>query len=525
MDGRGGRKNCGGVRTFFMKNALARRDLTIAALVLLFAIQAVIRFDSHLNHVVAWHLHVGGRLLDGATLYVDIVDLSSPYVLWMSMPVVALARLLGVNVVYVFQALVLALAAVSVAMSGRFLAAITDFSPGARHLFLILLAGLMLYLPGSDFGQRDHIGIVLVTPWILLRWNRLLDREAPWILAAAVGLMAGIGAWMAPIFLVVVVVFEITVLFVARSVGATLRIETLAILAVSAVFGMAVWLSALKKMSYVTLIGFRAYSPIYVADVDDFLIRLLLPGALVAIAIISASLMTPRSQLLRVLLIVAGTGFIFAFFAQFGTRSELIPSLFFLTLAGGLGIVRIGAGDVDYRSPRQRFAAIGGANATLVALAVLVSVWSASPTTYQGEKFERAIAAEAPEARSIFIASAEASQAFPLVEENGLIWASRFPSQWFAPHTSTKLNEEGGPNDDIGEYALLATLKDFTTFVPDIVFINENPVRPYFVGPPLDYLHFWGSEIKFRIFWRQYEKRGVVDGFGVYVHKDIAAAQ
>ena len=66
--------------------ALPRRDLTIAAIILLFVFQAIIRFNSSLSPDVAWYLYAGGRLLDGATLYTDIIEVSSPFALWLSMP-------------------------------------------------------------------------------------------------------------------------------------------------------------------------------------------------------------------------------------------------------------------------------------------------------------------------------------------------------------------------------------------------------------------------------------------------------
>jgi hypothetical protein len=152
--------------------------------------------------------------------------------------------------------------------------------------------------------------------------------------------------------------------------------------------------------------------------------------------------------------------------------------------------------------------------------AVLVAAASMQFVEYRGGPFERAIAAEAPKARSIFIASTSNSHPFPLVEEQGFIWASRFPSQWFLPFTATTLDESGVPVDGVGQLALEATVSDLIEFAPDIVFIDERPERPDFRGDPLDYVVFWNKDVRFPRAWRAYDRRGDADGFGIYVRRE-----
>lgn len=499
-----------------MTRLLARRDLTIASIVLLFTLQAFIRFSSHLNPDVAWYLYASGRLLDGARLYVDVVEVSPPFGLWLSMPIVAIARAINVDGAIAFHAVLLMLAVVSVALSARFIAAATDISPGARNLFLVLLAGLMLFLPASDFGLRDHLIIVFATPWVLLRWNRFVGHEVHWALAAFVGLLAACGFWTNPIFLVVILGVELTILFASQSVRAVIKVETLVIAAVGVAYFIALWLSAFTNLTQIALLNIRAYIPIYGVAFEETALRVAAPAALAALAIASSNLMMPKVQLLRVLLIVVGVGFIFVFFIQSGFRHQVIPALFFLTLAVGLGVARAGAGEITFFNPFEKIVVVA---ATVSILSVFVSIWSIQFVPYQGRAFERVIADEAPQARSFFIASTEAFQAFPLVEEKQLVWASRFPSQWLASHSSENLDKDGAPVDGIGSYLLESTVDDLIKFEPDIVFVNENSVRRNFTEEPLDYVEFWQTDRRFRSFWRGYRRLGVVKGFGVFVRR------
>lgn len=500
------------------RTLIARRDLTIAVIVLLFALQAAIRSNSYLNPDIAWYIYAGGRLLDGARYYVDVVDLMPPFVIWASMPIAAIGRVTGVNVEIIFHTVLLTLTAVSICLSARLIAAATDITAGARHLFLVLLAALVLFLPASDFGQRDHVVIVLASPWVFLRWSRLIDRPVPWGLAAVIGLMAAVGLWLNSYFLFVVIALEIAVLLVARNARIALRIETLAIVGLGLTYMLALWFASFKSSVKISLVGMRVLDPTDQVGLEDFELRLALVAVLLAITIATSRLLSAKSRLLQTVLVVVGTAFMFVFLVQPGFRYQLIPAHFFLTLAAGLGLARLGAGEVTIFGPLERTAAAAAALAILVVFAGTLSVQT---VPYQGRSLERAIIAEAPKARSFFIASVDISHSFPLVEETGLIWASRYSSQWLAPYVANNLDEDGGPADDIGRTVIKSTYDDLKAFAPEIVFVNENPVRPRFTGPPLDHVKLWETDERLKFFWRnKYRRRGVVDGFGVYVLKE-----
>ncbi len=502
--------------------SLARTDLTVAVVVLLVAVEAVIRFRSPLGHDVAWYLYAGGRLLDGAVLYEDVVEVNPPLAIWLTMPIAAMARATGVSSIIVIKAVLLALTACSIALSARFIAAATDISAGAKHLILILLAGLMLFIPASDFGQREHVAIVLAMPWVLLRWNRLVDRGAPAGLAALIGLAAAIGFWMKPHFLMAVLAIELAMIFAARSPRTTVRIENLAIVAFSVAYLVAISMLVPKQLVPLSLLSSRAFIPFYHLSFEDVGVQLILPSALAVAALAGTGLLSPQLQLLRTLLVAAGAGFLFAFIVQAGYPYQLIPALFFLGLAAGLGVAEALAGDVAWAGMGQRIVMAGSAIAVAI---VLLTAGSKQSVEYRGQVFEEAIAAEAPGARSIFIASTSVFHAFPLVEEKRLVWASRFPAQWLAPYVATTLDANGGPGDSVGDLALKATVSDLISFAPDIVFVDENPEQLHFRGPPLDYIDFWSSDARFQNFWQSYEKRGVAGGFGVYVRNGMKAEQ
>jgi hypothetical protein len=494
----------------------ASRNTTFTVVLVLFAVQAVFRFESHLSADVAWYLYAGGRLLDGGALYVDVVEVNPPLGVWLTVPIIALARLLGVGVIAALYAVLLGMTALSVALSARFLSAATDISVGARHLLLILLAAMMLFLPAADFGQRDHVAIVLVMPWLLLRWNRFVGRDVSLAPAALVGLMAALGFWLKMHYLIVVLAVEVVLVFGMGGLRSTLRVENLIIIAVGVVYWFAVSLLYSRYLAPLHALSIQVFVPIYGFSFEDIAQALILPTTLAIVAVASAALLSETLLLLRILLVTAGAAFLAIYVVQAGYRHQIIPGLLVMAFAASLGVARVISGDVKPAAWGQGIVALVS---VLAVLGVFVIAAVPQSSIYRGGPFEQAIAVEAPQARTIFIASTDVRHPFPLVEEKGLIWASRYPAQWFAPFIARTLGKDGAPGGSISREALEATVSDLLTFAPDIVFIDENPDQPYFSGPPLDYLEFWGQDGRFYSFWKGYEKRGEVDGFGVFVRR------
>ena len=502
--------------------ALERRDFTLAVVAALFVGQAAIRFASHLAPDVAWYLYAGGRLLDGGVLYRDVVEANPPLGVWLSVLVAAAARAAGVGSALVLKLALLGLTALSFALSARFIAAASDVAAGAKHLLLILVAALLLFLPGADFGQRDHVMILLVLPWVLVKWNRLIEREVPFGIAAIVGLLAATGFWLKPHFLFAFIAIELSVAMAARSARDVVRIETLAVVAFGVVYLTAVSTLFSRDLVEMSSLSTKAFIPLYGQSAEDVTLRLILPAILAVLAVAATELLGPQLQLLRALLLAASAAFLFIFVAQAGFQHQAMPATFFPALATGLGVAQALAGNTELRGLARRFVA---AASTIAVAAVFAAAAAKQFVPYRGEPFERAIAAEAPKARTIFIASTSSSHPFPLVEEQGFVWASRFPSQWLAPFAAMTRDETGAPNDSVGRFALDATVDDFIAFAPDIVFIDESPERPHFKGKPLDYVLFWSTDGRFARAWKGYERRGDTAGFGVYVKSDPAAEE
>jgi hypothetical protein len=358
--------------------------------------------------------------------------------------------------------------------------------------------------------------VLLVTPWLFLRWCRVLGRTARPDLAVLAGLVAAAGFWLKPHCLLAPLAIEGVVLVMTRDLRVTFRIENLAAIGFSVLYVAAVWLFADDFFTRMIPLGVEAYLPFYGPERAVAVGRVAVPLFLAATVFAGASFLSTPFRMLSRMLLAGGLALLVAYLLQAGFRYQILPALFFLALGAGLVLIdREGAA-----TTRRRIAEAASAAGLLVLLGTIAGIQS---PPYRGAVFEPTIAAAAPGARSIFIASTNVSDGFPLVEERGLIWASRFPTQWLAPYAAMHLDGAGAPVDDIARFALAATIDDLLTFQPGIVFINENPLQAYFKGPPLDFLRFWNKDPRFAPFWTHYRKHGVVDGFGAYVREAAAA--
>jgi hypothetical protein len=494
---------------------LARRDVTFGAVALLFAVQAALRFSSHLTHDAAWYLYAAGRLLDGAALNRDIVEVNPPLGIWLTVPVAGLARLSGAPATALFKGTMLALTALSLVLSRRLIRAVPGLAPPAANALLILTALLMLFLPAFDFGQREHGLILLVTPWLYLRGGRLTGATMPAALAMLAGFLAALGFGLKPHSVLAVAAVEILVLAWKRNLRLTFAAENVAALMAGLAYIAAVLWFAGAFLGEMVPRGAAAYVPFYGYGFAVVLGRMIPPAALGLVAIFGVGAATPPFRDLGRLLIAAGAGFLAAFALQAGYRYQLIPALYVLTLAAGLRLTEAAAG-----APAPgRHGLLSAALSAAGVIVVITGVATAQMAPYRGTVFEAAIAREAPAARSVFIASTNVFHPFPLVEEKGLLWASRFPAQWLAPYAAATLGPDGGPSDAIGRFALSAAVDDLVAFKPDIVFIDEGAEQSYFRDKPIDWLGFYGKDPCFGGLWAGYERRPDAGRFAVYVRR------
>ena len=137
------------------------------------------------NVDVSWWLIVCERILDGQRLYVDILETNPPMAGSVYMFGVFLARAIHARPEVVTNALIFLMIAGSLALTWRILR-LTSLRERAGGAAAVWTAIVLTILPMYDFGQREHLALIVLLPALavyVLRANR--EPVAPWAIVIA----------------------------------------------------------------------------------------------------------------------------------------------------------------------------------------------------------------------------------------------------------------------------------------------------------------------------------------------------
>ena len=176
----------------------------------------------------SWVITLCERMLAGDRLYVDLIETNPPFSVWLYMPAVYLAQRLGMAPEYVVHACSYGLCvfglwfAAHIAQRARFAE-----NRGLYRLMPVFLALLVLF-PGNSFSEREHLGIALLLPLlVLMAWRACDDRSAEpqWRLATVAGLSGSVMVLVKPYYAVMILAPALYVAWRRRSIRPLFAIE------------------------------------------------------------------------------------------------------------------------------------------------------------------------------------------------------------------------------------------------------------------------------------------------------------
>ena len=314
---------------------------------------------------VSWLITLDEKWLDGATPYLDFIEINPPASLMLYWPAVALARLIGVAPEFT----VAAFGFVSIAASLGVSAAILSRAGLAERIgpvgFGLALAALAI-LPGQSFDERDQLAVLYGLPFLALAAARVANGAVDPPLALLAGLGAGAMAIIKPPYALVALA---VMPYLIRRLGfrATLICPELYVAAAAGLIYVA--LVAHYFPHYVETVlplGVALYAPIR----EPLLALLTGPGALIIFVLGVATTRIAGRDLAAPLVAVpalGALGALAAFLVQGkGWLYQIYPALTLMTLAAGFAL--------DLRPPCLPRIALGALAALVTALAV-VSLW------------------------------------------------------------------------------------------------------------------------------------------------------
>jgi hypothetical protein len=513
-----------GARTGFRADAIA---LTILAVVLAFVVTTVIR--SPLKDDVAWLLWVAKKWLAGRELYVDLVEVNPPLVIWLyAIPAWLAARFdLAPKVAStLFFVSILLGSAWWTAGLLRGRAPLLE----RRAPIFSLIGTLLLVLPGVEFGQREHLLAAAVLPYIALFVRALEGEREPLAEAGLAGAFAALGCAMKPSYgLALVLVEAIGILRGHRR----LRLAPLAFVATTGLYGLAVLVFEPDFLTKAVPLALALYG-----GTDTSIWRILLEsrnllfGQAVALTLcfFSQTTLGRHSTFLRhlYLALVAFAAACTVLFVMQGkdwfyhrlpaTTATVLALILWLSV-----VLSAQAGHLVLASAmrwRRLAWPVGLTVAALMAFGVAnvqrMRPWveaAAEPNLSTEVKLVKLIKRE--KARTYIAFSEWIALGFPVVNDSGVSWASRFDSMWALKGEIWRARQDGRTPKEWPIRRWVA--RDFVTGCPDIAVVDMREGTNY-IGVLV------ASDEDFARAWSHYREIAAFDGLRVFKRDEAGCA-
>lgn len=468
------------------------------------------------NADVAWLLFTARRVMEGATLYVDLIEVNPPLIVWLNLPPVALAELLEVPSRPVFFLYVAAWVLLSLRLSWNVLGALTpEISTRRRRAYLLLLVVGFVTAVGYVYGQREHFMVLFVVPYALAIAARATGGVPVRDTLVAIGVLGGLGFMIKPYYVLAWLGLEGFYWVRHRQseeVSATAlrtaldRPELIAAILVACLYGTAVLVLTPEYLEMGALLA-----PVYVGVPDTSFgalvtHRVTLVGAFTLVALSLSRLRIPEAT-------VAGVFGVLLFFWLVGAIAQvkgwwyhyypaLAASFVLLGLLVAVPSRHPGKPKFSFTVPRVlAMLILVAAFVGRVAEAVNGLRWRADfdrqlPVTTQ---FVRE---HAGQDGNLAVLSPQLHAAFPLVNRADVRWTLRFNAMWVPPVVYSKSAEGGtdlrynwpGEMEPPERYFYESTLADLAADPPEVLLIDHDRVEP----PGFDYMEYFGRDPRFR---------------------------
>ncbi|MEP7218355.1 MAG: hypothetical protein ABI876_05540, partial [Bacteroidota bacterium] len=384
-------------------------------------------------------------------------------------------------------------------------------SMAMRGSLLLLVA--LIFFPGADFGQREHLMMILVLPWFLAAAGRAAARPINARLMFPIALAAGVGLALKPFFLLpwIGVELYLALLFGWRGLR---RIDTLCVAGVMLLYVAAVLLLAPEYLPLA-----RMASGVYGAYDRPIAALLRRDGTIVWVVAAAALPLLRFAAVERravMALVIAATGFLAgAFYQHKGWDYHFLPAL-------GLGLMVIHLSFFLFaeRSASLSHPIVSQLLAVCVALLIGVAaigdfrVSAAIPADYLDLL---PVVRAQPSGATIAVLSTSIYYAFPLVNYSGARWGLRFNALWMlpglyrgAPATGPFPYHDLHAMGELERYALDATVDDLLASRPLLVVVDRHPYKQGFGDAPFDFLEYFSRDPRFAAFLRDYDSIATV---------------
>jgi hypothetical protein len=489
-----------------------RALVSATSVLLLIAVLAIVLFimlRSPLKDDIAWLLYVARRWMAGRELYVDVVEVNPPLIVWISAIPIWLAGVLGVDAQFtaipIFVAAVLGCAwwtAVLLRGSGRLF---EDRLPAFAAIGTVLLV-----VPAGDLGQREHLLAAAILPYLALFARSLDGAKTSRRDALIAGVLAGLGCALKPRYAGVFVVLECVA--VLRGLNPFRMMPLAAGSAMLAYAGLiALFCPAYLRRAVPLALALYGATDVPLRHLVADSLRLLFGEAAALLLWWYRRHRSPEGNLMLTLVVFAITSTAICFIDGKDWFYHRLPA----TIATVLALLCWATSALIYRRAAGRGAFLPVAAGAAAVVVFLVAAFqrlepqmalAVEPEQDTIVKLERLIRQQ--HARTYIAFSEWIALGFPVVNTTGVAWASRFDSMWALKGELWRVRFDAAAAKEWPIRHWVA--HDFIVGCPDIAVVDTREGVVNYVGV------LSASDPAFARAWSRYRQIAAFDGLVVY---------
>lgn len=211
-----------------------------------------------LNHDAAWLFQTSFMWLEGQEFGYDIVDPNPPMMMWLTVPPALLVDFFFVPAELTLKLYFYMLVYIVFIYLYKHLNLTLEVKKTQLVQTGIAYFIFFIFMPGYNFGQREHIAAALILPYLLNAAS--IENKKSFILQIFAGIFGAIALAFKPHFLIVIILVETLFLLKNKKMSNLFRLDTLT-LCISLLFYMLViYLTSPKYLTEVLPTMFWVYS-------------------------------------------------------------------------------------------------------------------------------------------------------------------------------------------------------------------------------------------------------------------------